>query len=457
MKTSCMVGALLLASCGGDGSFSLSDAAPMDDISNGRVEVARVPVVANRDVDLLFVVDDSPSTLDKQTNLKNAFPAFINELSRLEGGLPSVHIGVITSDLGTRGANDAQPGPSIGSGPGACVGNGKMGALQSSPGTIQGAFIQDIKTADGTRTANYTGPLASAFSAIASVGSDGCGFEQPLEAAKLALGNNPQNAGFLRPSANLGIILVTDEDDCSASHSTLFGSNTAALGPLYSFRCTRFGVQCDVNGANSDEMNALGPKGQCHSNESSPYLTRVEDYATFFKGLKANPNLVLFAALLGEPSPVEVEQRAPPAGGAPLTVVKHSCMYNGATGPEVGDPGVRIAQLARQFSRNTIASVCAQDLSAPLTDFARQVRSIVGDACLTRAIALPADCVVRDEVGPTSKTLPACNDATAPTNKPCYELVVNPASCTAGSHLSVRVQRDAAPATNTVVVASCKI
>jgi hypothetical protein len=98
----------------------------------GRVEYKDIPVTVNRDIDILFVIDDSPSMLDKQTNLKNNFPNFINVLNTIEGGLPNVHIGVVSSDLGTKGAGDQTAGPGIGSGPGSCSGSGKSGNLVTS-------------------------------------------------------------------------------------------------------------------------------------------------------------------------------------------------------------------------------------------------------------------------------------------------------------------------------------
>ena len=83
------------------------------DINQGRVEYKDIPIKVNRDIDILFVIDDSPSMSDKQTNLKNNFPGFINVLNTIEGGLPNVHLGVVTSDLGTKGAEDSGAGPSI--------------------------------------------------------------------------------------------------------------------------------------------------------------------------------------------------------------------------------------------------------------------------------------------------------------------------------------------------------
>src|SRR5262249_58726994 len=121
-------------------------------------------------------------------------------------------------------------------------------------------------------------------------------FEQHLEAVKQALQpSNPVNVGFLRDSAFLGVIIIADEDDCSLAHSSLLGSDTTALGPRQSFRCTRFGVERDQNGQNSDAMNRTGPKGQCHSADDSMYLTKVNDYVTFLKGLKSDPRKVIVA------------------------------------------------------------------------------------------------------------------------------------------------------------------
>lgn len=51
-------------------------------------------------VDLLFVIDSSPRMADFQPNLRTQLSAFMHELRNMIGGLPDVHIGVVTSDLG---------------------------------------------------------------------------------------------------------------------------------------------------------------------------------------------------------------------------------------------------------------------------------------------------------------------------------------------------------------------
>src|SRR5689334_2419978 len=150
----------------------------------GRVEYKEIPVTLNRNVDILFVIDDSPSMLDKQTNVKNNFPKFIDVLNTIQGGLPDVHIGVVSSDMGTKATQDG-PGTAIGQvGNGGCSGNGKSGNLQTgTAGTaVMGNFISDIKQTDGSRLKNYTGTLNDVFGKLASLGAGGCGFEQHLQA-----------------------------------------------------------------------------------------------------------------------------------------------------------------------------------------------------------------------------------------------------------------------------------
>src|SRR5438270_574700 len=79
-------------------------------------------------------------------------------LSAIAGGLPNVHIGVVTSDVGTKGAEDSSPGPMIGTGAGACSGTGKAGNLQTSGSTtLTGNFISDVAVSSGGRATNYTG------------------------------------------------------------------------------------------------------------------------------------------------------------------------------------------------------------------------------------------------------------------------------------------------------------
>ncbi len=446
----------------------------------GRVEYKDIPVSVNRDIDILFVIDDSPSMLDKQTNLKNNFPNFINVLNTIEGGLPNVHLGVVSSDLGTKGAEDAQAGPGIGSGPGSCSGSGDSGNLQKGADTsmlVSGNFINDQKNTDGSRTANYcsngtTCTLAAAFSAVASLGASGCGFEQHIEAAKRAVNNNPLNAGFVRQTAYLAVIFIQDEDDCSFAHSTILGNDTNTLGPLQSFRCNRFGHICTTGGNNSTEMNNVGAKDGCSSNESSQYLTSVGDYVSFFKGFKSDPLNVIMAGIAGPTKPYEVELRTPPGGGSAIPAVAHSCSYQGANGTEVADPSVRLVELLSAFpNRNTFQTICTPDLSPALTQIAQLLRTVIGSPCIEGNLAdvdpttagVQYDCSVSDvrnygKANQTEEVLPQCNNLNDPdssSNKPCWAIHPDATKCMTAPNLTLEVFRNEAPALDTHVISYC--
>src|SRR6266404_413288 len=162
--------------------------------------------------DLLFVVDNAPATAGLQTKLADAFPRFMNVLKNLPGGLPDLHVAVVSSNMGA--------GPTTMAG---CPVGGDRGAFQSAPraaGCATGlpagqAYLSSIGGVN-----NFTGDLNDAFSCIAALGADGCQFPHPFAALLKALEPGSDlpagNAGFLRSSAFLVIILITNQDDCSA-------------------------------------------------------------------------------------------------------------------------------------------------------------------------------------------------------------------------------------------------
>jgi hypothetical protein len=424
---------------------SISEIDPLQ----GRVEFKDIPITPNRNVDILFVIDDSPSMRDKQENLARNFPEFIKVIDSIEGGRPNVHIGVITSDLGSRGA-DGVTAPGVGTlNRGGCSGIGKGANLQLFGAPVTGGpFISDLLQMNGTRATNYTGRLEDVFGTMARVGDGGCGFEQHLEAAKQALNGNPANANFLRPDAYLAIIFIADEDDCSMEHTTMLaadGASISTLGPAQSFRCTRFGVLCDQGGANPNAMNQVGAKDQCHPNDASAYLTSVAEYAKFFKSLKSNPNRVIVAGIMGTSEPFATELRVPSSGGAAIPALAHSCTYiNEAGKAEVADPPIRLRFFLDQFpNRSTFAPICQRDLTGGLQQIGDLLKTVIGNPCIEGDLAdvdprTPGeqfDCsvstVIDEGLGPTNeRILPRCEpDSATPGNAPCWRLVEDRTKC----------------------------
>jgi hypothetical protein len=438
-------------------------------------EVQQVSVASSRDLDLLFLIDDSPSMADKQVNLATSFPNFIQLLSSLPGGLPSVHIGVATSDMGTQAALDATPGPPIGTvGLGGCSGLGKDGVLQVFGQPVTGAYLSDIANPDGTRTKNYTGDLATVFGNIAkAAGAKGCGFEQHLAAVQRAL-TNPANQGFLRDTAYLGIIVLADEDDCSLAHTSLLASDSsssAQLGALQSFRCTRFGVACDQGGQTPDAMNQVGTKGQCHPDDASAYLANTDQHAAFLRGVKAFPGQLFLAAIAGNVDRVSVELRTPAGEMTAIPALAHSCSYvDASSATEVADPAIRIKSVLDQFpGRSAFSSICEQDLSGALMQIGDLVKTVMGPPCFLGQLldedpgkaGSQYDCAV-SAVDPQTpapgRSLPACDrDDASATNPPCWHIAADATSCPKADHLLLRIEGQSMLAAHGYVTASCAL
>jgi len=143
----------------------------------GSLQVDSFVQKAAAQIDILWVVDNSPSMQDEQNNLANNFNSFI---SIIEQSQVDYQIGVISTDMELAG---------------------HQGELQGSPKII------------------VRGPNAeSQFANNVRVGTGGAGNEQGLLAAYTALTEpliSGANAGFLRTGGALAIIFVSDENDHS--------------------------------------------------------------------------------------------------------------------------------------------------------------------------------------------------------------------------------------------------
>ncbi len=428
-------------------------------VVGGLQEVASMRSIPNRDLDILFVVDNSASTADKQVRLAAAFPQMIDVLAQVDGGLPNLHIGVVTSDMGTS-SSGGPPSPAIGQvGAGGCTGYGDDGELQRTAAMTE-AFLSDLEAPGGTRVKNYTGELRDAFGDLARVGDTGCGFEQHLSAMKRALGN-PLNAGFLRPSANLAVVIVADEDDCSLSSSTMLGPESPGLGALHSFRCFRFGVEC------SQDTNTIGLKSECIAATASPYIESLEPFVDALLAAKSDARMVMTAAIVGDAIPVAVELGQPAGGGAAQPTLQHSCTFTTPTGSDVADPGIRIAGFLESFpGRNALTSICSDDLSNPLQMIGQSAARLMGGACLDTAVLADASATeagvqpscevvdIRDSAPAAATLLPACSSG----SPDCYEFIADVAACPASTdHLRVRIHRTAVVAEDSWTYVRCQL
>jgi hypothetical protein len=335
-----------------------------------------------RDVDILFMIDNSSSTSLIQSNLLRNFPTFMTTLRNLPGGLPNLHIGVITSDMGAGDGTIASCA--------AATSGGNMGIFQYTPrGTCAASPLSGSATfiSDVGGVKNYTGNLEDAFTCLAAVGEQGCGFEQPLAAVVRALGADgrpapAENATFLRPSALLFIVIVTNEDDCSVpAGSTLFNTASTkladALGPIQNFRCNEFGHLC--NGAKPPRLAPTGSLTDtvtltgCAPAEASAMLTPVATFVSQLRALKAFPDdQILIGLIAAPPTPYTVNWKNPSiTDTGPWPFLVHSCT---AQDGSFGDPAVRLTALASAFgTAGTQASVCESNYATIFTSLAARV------------------------------------------------------------------------------------
>jgi hypothetical protein len=203
------------------------------------------------------------------------------------------------------------------------------------------------------------------------VGTGGCGFEQPLEAARTALvqhiGSGGPNAGFLRDDALLAIIFVTDEDDCSAPEASFYDPDNEELDVL--------NLRCVTN---------------------SERLYPVERYVEDFRALRSDDDLVVVAAISGLPEdgswdpgePIEALRALQRVVPETELGFEPSCMSTLG----VALPPVRFAGLAQAFGSNgVLSSICRNDWTPALDAITRKLQKKIAGVCLASGPFITTD------------------------------------------------------------------
>jgi len=192
------------------------------------------------EVDILFVVDSSESMQEEQQRLAARFDDFIVYLDEVET-LMDFHVGVITTDL-----DPANP---------------DAGRLLGYPPVL---------------TRDVVG-YVDLFKERVLVGIGGSGMEQGLEASFVALSEplvSDANAGFLRAEAQLVLIYVSDEDDCS-------------------------------------DRGALPSEDYCYLEAYRDDLVPAFEYVHAFRDMKGDPEQVVSFAIVGPPDTTACEDTLP--------------------------------------------------------------------------------------------------------------------------------------------------
>jgi hypothetical protein len=408
-------------------------------------QVSKIPVNVRRDLDLLFVVDNSSSMEGEQRLLAENFPRFMERLEEVDGGLPDLHLGVISSDLGI------PPFELLSSEPGGprCEGGGDGGSLLRGPPGADcpldpgDRFLVDSISATG-RERNYPeGKLADTFACMAQLGKSGCGFEQHLEAMRRALDDHPDNAGFLRASAFLAVVFIADEDDCSPRDPALFDPDRADLGPQQDFRCWEYGVECEP-----DQPRVEGAKASCAPRADAELVEPVDTYVDFLRSLKQDPGRLVVAGIVGEAGPVVVDQRGD--ADDPEWTLEPSCTT--ADGGKA-DPAIRQRAFIDAFpARSTAQTICPADgnLAGALSVIGELVGQVLGSPCIAgllrdgdpAAAGVQPLCQVSEveflgEPGEKEHAMPPCSIG----GDPCYRFELDEEQCHTETHVRLVVER----------------
>jgi hypothetical protein len=318
--------------------------------------------ISSRKLDILFMVDNSPSMAEEQNNLRRNFPVFMNELKKIPGGLPDVHIGVVSSDLGAGSqplTNGGCPRP-----------GGDRGILQTKPTCGLDGNSVFLASANNGTTNNFVGSLETAFSCMAALGTQGCGYEHQLQATRVALYQavTPENRGFLRDDALLAIILISDEDDCSAeTTSNLFVDDASFPMTTASFRCSQVGHLC--NGVSPPIAPFDAPLESCRENPAGR-LIKVSEIVDSIRALKRNPaEQIMVAGIFGWPqNPLGARYRYQQTNqGIDVAPICQSSNGTAAV-------GLRLKTFVESFgSLGSFYSICNDDYSPALQQIGQAV------------------------------------------------------------------------------------
>jgi hypothetical protein len=431
------------------------------------------------DLDVLFVIDNSSSTEDKQMLLQQDIEAFGTALDSFPTGRPNLHIGVVTSTVDD-GLGAAMLSPSCPSPNTSQDGLLQMGIGSAAP---NGRYIIDIAGPDGSRQTNYDGTLEDAFASIANVGASGCGFEAHLAAIARALnGLHPENEGFLRPDADLAIVILADEDDASlkdgSAGQNVF-TNTAGLSngaiesdfrvqPLFAYDCD----QPITAGSGSATYTNCRPRA---GNGSNDYLLDLDTLEQSLAAIK-DPSQMSVSLIAGDPTTTIMTGALSIPSGSQDPALLPSCTGTIGADAVIGRPGIRLDAFASHYDwRGTFSSVCQPDYSPALTSMAGTMATMMTTDCLAGTVdatdtdgsnaGIQPACTVVDHIDYATSTetdvpIPACpmTAATLPDPngpRPCWWAQTDESCTQLGSELSLHIERATPAEPGTLVSINC--
>lgn len=469
-------------------------------ISSDQVKDEAVDLAINKDVDVLFVIDNSGSMGEEQAALAKNFGSFVEVLEQ-KGVDANYRLGVTTSDMGhgkcpasgdrgvlqlkscrNRESDFTDPQGDFSRFNTACKSICKYtdDQLKIVPTKIKGSKSKKarrwIERIDGeTNIADKKISAADAFQCFGPQGINGCGYEAQLDSMYYALlraesgpkldsGKENVNSGFMRKSAILAVVQVTDEIDCSLNtensvfkkesgvyYEKVFGKTSNAFwvkdqDKPSSANCFVAGVECSgSDGGNYKECVSVhkdvdGDIISSDSNKtiaSKAVLRPVDVYIDKLKAIEAekkktNATQEVIVALIGgvtndegdvvyrrgyDGTQLEKQNFTQFGIGFGCTnksnYKEEKNLEPGKSGETVpagteegfAIPPVRLKEFTEALkvdsSQQVLYKICSDDFSGPLRGIAEKIRDQIKPACY-------AGCVL-DTKPESNRLVPSCD------------------------------------------------
>lgn len=410
-----------------------------------------VNIAPLRNVDILFVIDNSGSMAAEQANLAANLGPMIEALEDEEVAA-DYRIAVTTTDVadGACAGSGPEDGnftttscrarledfvtppnfvPAEDARESACLSlcPESLAELRTLPTSLEAGgedaqrpWIENVLGATNLPEGVST---EQAFACMGPQGINGCGFEGPLRAMQRALvradASGENEFGFLRDDAILLVVFVTDEADCSAQGNT---PESVRLGG--SAACWDAGVRCTPGSDGSLDCASenLDAEGNAVSAEDA-VLAPVEDYVALLERIQAHkreesgiPDLeVMVSVVAGVPTgfpdvPVRYSQQTPYAEDFGVDAGCQS-----AFGDAV--PPVRLLEFAEAFAPeegSNVSSVCAQSYRPALASATQALIENFEPACIDTCLGggVDNDCVFSQKApGQTAQPISTCEIA----------------------------------------------
>ncbi|MGH1347726.1 MAG: hypothetical protein ACRBN8_39595 [Nannocystales bacterium] len=382
-------------------------------------------------VDVLLVVDDSPSMHDQAGLLADNLRAIA---AVYESEWLDYRIGVITTHVAGPDCTSGRDGGLVRTSCRERLPSFVTSANQESPAVDLRQVCTDSCSLDEVTTlptsvgpddtarprawlerggaGQNTADPVEALVCLGQVGVSGCTAESPLGAVQRFLdrAEDPEDPdfGFLREDAGLSIVFIGDEDDCSrASATSLRGGGSVSAA------CWRAGADC-----------VEGEEGVSCEAASSPDLLDLDGFVERLLEIDANKRLargrdgqrVFVSAVAGVPPgypdlPQPFEPGADPAFEDAFGVGA-GCVRDDV----VGAPSVRTVAVAESFApwQSSVVSACVPNWTAALACLPGPSLDAPPPFCLdVELLAEGADlseyCVMTETRGGQTRRLPECN------------------------------------------------